>query len=132
MAIRASQRAKLYERAQRQCEIVIPGICLRYANNAHHRKNQGQGGDDRLSNLLLACGSGTTGCHGWVTEHPGISKREKGWSIWRSDFALDVPVLYRGQWARLSDDGHVYLLHEGDVRIELGHLSIVGRPDARH
>jgi hypothetical protein len=104
-------RAKLNERADRLCEVRLPG-CYINANNAHHRKNQSQGGLDVLSNLLLACGSGTTGCHGWITEHPGEAKR-RGLSVWRSDDPALTPVMYRGAWARLDNTGLVHLLKRG-------------------
>jgi hypothetical protein len=123
-------RAKLNERADRLCEVRLPG-CYINANNAHHRKNQSQGGLDVLSNLLLACGSGTTGCHGWITEHPGEAKR-RGLSVWRSDDPALTPVMYRGAWARLDNTGLVHLLKRGEVRNELGHLSITDeRGDVR-
>lgn len=32
--------------------------------NAHHVLSRARGGDDVVENLLLVCGSGTTGCHG--------------------------------------------------------------------
>lgn len=117
-----SQRTRLLLRADHLCEVGLRG-CFRRANNAHHRKNRSQGGTDDLSNLLLLCGSGTTGCHGWITEHPGEAKR-MGWSTWRSDNPADVPVMYRGQWVRLDSQGHVHILNEKEVRNELGHLSI--------
>lgn len=123
MPIRAKQRVALRERAQHMCEVRIPGICQSHGTNAHHRKNASQGGTDELSNLLLCCGSGTTGCHGWITEHPGESKR-RGWSVWRSNEPSLTPVVYRGAWARLDDTGHVHILKKGEVRNDLGHLSI--------
>lgn len=110
----ARQRAKLHERSGGECE-----ICGKPANNAHHRKNRSQGGNHDLSNLLLLCGSGTTGCHGWATEHPADA-RKGGWSTWRSDDPLKVPVLYRNTWVRLDNDGNVIVL-EGK-RNALGHL----------
>lgn len=116
-------RAKLNERADRLCEIRIPGVCLMHANNAHHRRNRSQGGRDVLSNLLLACGSGTTGCHGYITGHPADARRN-GWTTWANDVPRDVPVLYRGWWSYLDDEGNVYLLRKGQVRNDLGHLSI--------
>lgn len=119
-------RGKLNERADRLCEIRIPGICLGFANNAHHRLNRSQGGRNILSNLLLACGSGTTGCHGFITSNPAEARR-KGWTTWSGDVPRDVPVVYRGYWARLDDEGNVHLLPKGHVRNELGHLSIANQ-----
>ncbi|MCV7359177.1 HNH endonuclease [Mycolicibacterium fluoranthenivorans] len=80
-------RAQLYERAHGCCEIC--GIWG--ANNAHHRRNRSQGRLDTLSNLMLLCGSGTTGCHGWVTEHPEESITE-GWTIPRGDRRVPADV----------------------------------------
>jgi hypothetical protein len=116
-------RGKLHERSGHYCE-----ICGRWASNAHHRKNRSQGGRDVLSNLLLLCGSGTTGCHGYVTAPfknsplwPANAK-ENGWSCWRSEEPADKPVLYRGQLCRLDDDGHVYVISKGSVSNGLGLL----------
>ena len=90
MSISTKTRAQLHERAHGCCE-----RCGAYgANNAHHRRNRSQGRSDALSNLGLLCGSGTTGCHGWVTEHPELAAVE-GWTIPRGDRRqpADVPVL---------------------------------------
>ena len=95
-------RDALHERAGSLCE-----MCSKPANNAHHRRNLSQQGQNVLSNLLLLCGSGTTGCHGWVTEHPAMSYRN-GWSI-EGDVQQpgDVPVRRRGDLVLLSDDGSI-------------------------
>ena len=102
MAIPKKVREALKERAGDCCE-----ICNAPANNAHHRKNRSQGGQDVLSNLLLLCGSGTTGCHGWVTNHPRTSM-ERGWSVpsWRDPAETPVTV-YCTRLVLLSDDGSV-------------------------
>ncbi|WP_083213337.1 HNH endonuclease [Mycobacterium malmoense] len=96
-------RPLLRQRGDHVCEVCG----LEFANNAHHRKNKSQGGQDDLSNLLLLCGSGTTGCHGWITEHPAEAYA-KGWSVRSTDDPADVPVLYRGSWIRLDDLGNVH------------------------
>lgn len=100
MTIPAKVRSALRRRADDCCE----KCGLRYANNAHHRKNLSQGGEDTLSNLMLLCGSGTTGCHGWITEHPKESYRE-GWSVRRGDDPASKRVLYRGTYVMLDDLG---------------------------
>lgn len=85
---------------------------LRGANNAHHRLNQSQGGPDTLSNLMLLCGSGTTGCHGLVTTEPLMAKR-MGWSVRRRSDPAKRPVwrfsLILGcrELVLLDDDGNV-------------------------
>ncbi|MEK6310111.1 MAG: HNH endonuclease signature motif containing protein [Curtobacterium sp.] len=45
-----------------------------------HRLNRSQGGLTTAANLQLLCGSGTTGCHGWVTEHLEDALAE-GWRV---------------------------------------------------
>ncbi|TDO18171.1 HNH endonuclease [Mycobacterium sp. BK086] len=102
-------RADLRERAQECCEICGAP----HATNAHHRRNQSQGGLDVLSNLMLACGSGTTGCHGKITANPDWAA-EMGYTVkgkviepadvevWRFDITQGVRVL-----VKLTDDGEI-------------------------
>lgn len=61
-----------------------------------HRIPRGMGGsrDPRLNmpaNLILFCGSGTTGCHGEV-ESKRLDARESGFALWRSQDPTEVPV----------------------------------------
>lgn len=37
----------------------------------HHRLLRSRGGNDSPANLVLLTGSGTTGEHGWIHQHPG-------------------------------------------------------------
>lgn len=93
-----TQRDLLRIRSQGVCEIC--GVAI--ATNWHHRKNRSQGGAHDLSNALHLCGSGTTGCHGMVTEHP-IKAFDNGWSV-RSRFRpADVIVKRQGEWVWLDD-----------------------------
>ena len=73
--------------------------------NRHHRQRREVGGD-RLANILLLCGSGTTGCHGHVTVHPEEAVAN-GWSVKAlggTDPAL-VPVRINGRLWLLDDAG---------------------------
>lgn len=116
MTVSAGTRTALHERAHGCCEVCGSTG----ATNAHHRINQSQGGPDTLGNLMLVCGSGTTGCHGWITVNPmeaarlgytvtgqRISKRSG------ADSPTDVPVLRwsretgRHDWVLLDDDGGI-------------------------
>lgn len=45
----------------------------------HHRQRRAIGGHT-LANIVLLCGSGTTGCHGWVHAHPREA-RAAGWIV---------------------------------------------------
>lgn len=109
MSIPAKVRQALHERAGGRCE-----ICAEPANNAHHRRNKSQGGQDRLANLMLLCGSGTTGCHGEVTEHPEWATL-CGYTIQGTvdgDAPETVPVYIRGLRSLLEDDGTVVHIPE--------------------
>lgn len=92
-------------------------IMLHYGQggySVHHRKPPGMGGsNDPImhgpSNLILLCGSGTTGCHGWVESHRPQAT-DLGLLISRNSLALptDVPVKRWGsEWVTLQHDGGV-------------------------
>ena len=102
MTIPAATRRLLRQRSDGACECCG----LQLATNAHHRKNKSQLGADSLSNLLHLCGSGTTGCHGYITEHPAESYL-KGWSVRSTEEPRDSPVLYRGSLVILDDLGNL-------------------------
>lgn len=75
----------------------------------HHRKPRGMGGsrDPRINspaNLLLLCGSGTTGCHGWV-ESNRAEARDLGLLVYRAQDPVQIPVQLRYGTTRLRDDG---------------------------
>jgi hypothetical protein len=76
------------------------------ATNFHHRKNRSQGGAHDLSNALHLCGSGTTGCHGMVTEHPQDAF-DNGWSVRSFAVPAETPVKRMGSWVLLDDLGYV-------------------------
>lgn len=75
----------------------------------HHRRMRSQGaGYDNLheaGNLLTLCGSGTTGCHGWVHAHPARAYR-LGYLVHMGKDPATIPVYYRtGGWQQLNPDG---------------------------
>jgi hypothetical protein len=79
----------------------------------HHRAGRGVGGRNDLSNLGLLCGSGTAGCHGWVTMHPSAAWAE-GWVVKSWQNPSEIPVLLAGgQWMMFGDDGGVNPVQEG-------------------
>lgn len=66
--------------------------------NLHHRRNRGSGGScdpaiNTPSNLLTVCGSGTTGCHGWIGDQPAEA-RDLGYviSLNSTQRPAEVPV----------------------------------------
>lgn len=89
----------LEARSGGRCEVGIPGECKGKATNRHHRRRRNINADgkaDTLGNLLHLCGSGTTGCHGWITAHPRDARRF-GWIILTTDDPDLVP------WASWTD-----------------------------
>lgn len=85
------------------------GMCVRCGGpgtNWDHRKNRSQGGRWEASNGQTLCGSGTTGCHGFVTLNPAAAvlegftvpswARPELWPAWRHDVGwvlyFDAPV----------------------------------------
>jgi hypothetical protein len=111
------------ERGQYACE--INGCDLRGNRgegwSLQHRRPRGKGGSvhPRLNtpaNLLVVCGSGTTGCHGLIENELRAAAYEVGWlNHWCTcDRSFDcehsprhTPVLIlRGRWVLLDDIGH--------------------------
>lgn len=100
--------------------------------STQHRVARGMGGS-RLeainlpSNLLTLCGSGTTGCHGWVEHHPRWAQAH-GWSVPRWQDPAEVAVwTWRGWvWLR-GETWQVVPDHKGIRGCECGCRSIAAR-----
>jgi hypothetical protein len=79
------------------------------AGSRHHRQRRAIGGHT-VANLILLCGSGTTGCHGWVHSHPE-SSRAAGWIVRATGYILPeetpLQVLDQGVyiWVILNSQG---------------------------
>lgn len=80
----------------------------------HHRKPRGMGGSNSLDinifpNLILLCGTGTTGCHGWVESHREQAYKE-GLLL---HSGLSNPILtpafseHRGFWIDLTTGKYI-------------------------
>lgn len=101
-------REAVITRAAYHCE-----LCNRPISgpaSVHHRRPRRMGGTRRAdtnspANLLLLCGSGTTGCHGWVELH----RREgldAGVILYDRDNPTEHPFMDRlGNWWTLTDEG---------------------------
>lgn len=76
----------------------------------HHRRPRMMGGSKNAdlhkpANLIALCGSGTTGCHGWVE-----SNREKartfGYLIQKVESAEEIPFKdLNGDWWLIDNEG---------------------------
>lgn len=88
----------------------------------HHRQLR-RSGDHTPANLVLLCGSGTTGCHGWVHAHPAEAYRA-GLMVHTWDSATVVPVLTIWGWRMLAVDGTFERVTERMARRALAALGI--------
>jgi len=110
MSVTTTVLALLRERSVGRCE-----MCGRPATNTHHRRPRGMGGSkdpatDRPANLARLCGSGTTGCHGWI-ENNRTAAEDCGWLVPQGHDPATVPILIMGlggmlDWVLLDDDGN--------------------------
>ncbi len=76
-------RTAFYDREKERC--FVCSTPLRWEDrgigwSAHHRKPRGMGGTSRseissISNCLIVCGSGTTGCHGRIERNRDVALR---------------------------------------------------------
>lgn len=72
-----------------------------------HRRARGAGGSRRsdtnsLANLILMCGSATTGCHGYVEAHPDYAL-SRGYRVTQQQDPALVPVWVAG-WGEVLLD----------------------------
>lgn len=88
----ASLMPALIHRSGGRCEVAIESICEGAATNVHHRKPRGQGGRNVMRNLLHLCGSGTTGCHGYIEHNRDVSYTN-GWLVRQQQAPGQVPVI---------------------------------------
>lgn len=94
-----------WKRDQGRC--VRCGRHLEGIQASLHHRILGNRTDNRPSNLIWLCGSGTTGCHLWVHAN-GTASRDAGWIVSRHgprENTLTVAVRYAvPDLARLLDD----------------------------
>lgn len=91
-------------------------VVLSVSRSCHHRKLRSGGGPDSLENRITLCGSGTTGCHGYVHHHPREA-RESGFIVSRYAEPGEAPVLHHQLgWVFLVPDGGIQ--REGDRHVE--------------
>lgn len=62
-------RQLVIERDRQRCRRCRRQLTAGEPVSVHHRRLRSQGGVDCACNLVLLCGSGTTGCHGYVHSH---------------------------------------------------------------
>lgn len=89
----------------------------------HHRQLR-RSGDHSAANLVLLCGSGTTGCHGWVHANPAASYR-LGLMVHSWHDPASVPLTGARGHFTLDREGHLNMMDTEaavQLRRELGIL----------
>lgn len=114
-----AQRDAVEDRAMGCCEMCgTPLITFSHAgdrtsyrpHSIHHRQPRGMGGTSRPeinspANLLLVCGTGTTGCHGWI-ESNRAEAYTNGLLVGAGADPAEVPLLLEGgDWYLHDHDG---------------------------
>ena len=86
--------------------------------STQHRVARGMGGSrwagiNLPSNLLTLCGSGTTGCHGWVEGHP-LWAMGHGWAVSKYDreAVSRLPVWTWRGWVYLTEQGRAWAVDD--------------------
>lgn len=103
-------RATVRRRDGHRCQMCGASI-VDTPSSLHHRINRGMGGSAKLerpSLLVRLCGTGTTGCHGWLTEHPHAAQMS-GWLLPKLNGDIDPaqePLLAFDGWLLLDDEGN--------------------------
>lgn len=108
-------RELVLERDEYRCAVCGRALLEQQAS-IHHRRNRGSGGSstpaiNSPANLLAVCGTGTTGCHGWIGASPAEAA-DHGYvvSLNSLEAPADVPVVH-------AVHGVVYLLEDGTLRL---------------
>lgn len=112
-AVSREVRGICLERARWRCEYCYGPLDGAFGYSLQHRAARRAGGsrNARLGeppNLLVLCGSGTTGCHGWVEDHPtdayeqGLALRT-GWDPEQTPYRDK----HNAWWLLLPDGGQL-------------------------
>jgi hypothetical protein len=133
IAQRAPKQTKADETAARRLVERRDGSrclrCGRYYDglNFDHRVNRSQGGRWSASNGQMLCGSGTTGCHGWVTSHPELAIAD-GWAAPSYAVTTEWParrwVNDELRWVTYDDDGHWAVISDDEAMRRMGRREI--------
>ncbi len=103
-------RLLVLTRSKGFCEVCRGSLNQGFGMSVHHRQPRGMGGTKKLnsnsaSNLLVLCGSGITGCHGWIESNRAESY-EKGYLVsYQEESSHMVPIKLYDGWFYLNNDG---------------------------
>lgn len=99
-------RVIVRQRDGHRCQ-MCGGSIVDQPSSIHHRRRRGMGGSallERPSNLVRLCGTGTTGCHGFVESQRNLAT-VRGWLLGYLDDPETTPLLCYDGWVLLDDLG---------------------------
>jgi hypothetical protein len=105
-AVQDAARRIVRQRDGHLCQMCGASI-VDQPSSVHHRRRRGMGGSallERASNLVRLCGTGTTGCHGFVESQRTLAT-VRGWLLGYLDDPEATPLLCYDGWHLLLDDG---------------------------
>jgi hypothetical protein len=111
-AVQDAARRIVRERDGHRCQMCGASI-VDQPSSIHHRRRRGMGGSallERASNLVRLCGTGTTGCHGFVESQRTLAT-VRGWLLGYLDDPETTPLQCFDGWHTLDDLGgrHPYI-----------------------
>jgi len=105
-AVQEAARRIVRERDGHRCQMCGVSI-VDQPSSIHHRRRRGMGGSallERASNLVRLCGTGTTGCHGFVESQRTLAT-VRGWLLGYLDDPEATPLQCYDGWMLLDDQG---------------------------
>lgn len=101
----AIRNDRIDRRDMQRCAFPDCGVIIWENGSRHHRKFKSRRGGDEVSNGVLLCGSGTTGCHGWAHANPEAA-RALGFAVGTDEDPRQVPIHHAIHgWVYLDDFG---------------------------
>jgi hypothetical protein len=111
--VTARTRATVIRRDEETCQFDGRDLSTRIPQGDYslqHRRARGMGGSkdpetNDPANLVLVCGSATTGCHGYIEQHREHAIR-RGFNVPQRKRPTEVALQdWHGQWWFLEPDG---------------------------
>lgn len=93
-----------------RCDFVCERCSSAAASQLHHRRPRSCGGSKRAdTNTPANCFAICEPCHRYI-ESNRTKALESGWLVRQGKNPADIPLLYRGRWALLTEAGGVHYI----------------------